>query len=321
MSQNGLVFILFLILSSSSAWAQVRLQYATQIEQSQRDLLNEDLRTLPFLNLRDSEDNEFRKFFEIPENESLSHGLENWLAQRAHYVVSESFELTPAVLRARQKNVRYPEADLFPEFIRPLAKSMARSFLLGSQKNSPTKEPPAKSTAKLEVSQSARGGTVMANVGGLAYGLGKALKTRLEMKLDGLGWIPVQTGQVGVFKVGERLFQNIFSTKKDPADFVYRLRRIETLVHESRHGDGHGKSLLFPHAKCPQDSDYPGQFACDVSGNGAYRAGALVLKAAFRACENCDAQDIEILKVLLADRMSRTISDEILDPKPEGIKP
>lgn len=266
----------------------VRLWLSPSLTTKQMQLLQEDLVFLSNLDLRDNEDGDMRRLFQVSENQNLNKGVATWLNKRVKYVMAGDFQFNPRTVLQTSAAVSYPKPDLFPSFF----KDLARNFVKAS--SSEAGQLPSF--------------VLMENIGARAYGIGKVLRKKLMMQLDEKVQVPVTSPQVGVVQVGPRFFSTLQSAKGSLEDSLYRIRRLETLVHEARHGDGEGRNVTFPHSLCPSDSDYAGQYACDIAANGGYRTGALFLEAAIASCTSCSEKEIEILKVLLADKLSRVVN-------------
>jgi hypothetical protein len=94
--------------------------------------------------------------------------------------------------------------------------------------------------------------------------------------------------------------------------------RAETLFHEARHSDGHGKTLGFLHAKCPSYHDYAGLPACDLSTNGPYTIGALMFKYIMDSTADKSTEKTKkIQQLIYLDIANRTLSTSSLVQSPE----
>jgi hypothetical protein len=165
-----------------------------------------------------------------------------------------------------------------------------------------------------------KGHVVMSNIGALIYLVGKAKSTLYGVKADGIGTIAMTSPRSGVLQIGEGLFGAL--PKEFPAKYpnVVRLFHLSTLLHESRHSDGHGETTGFLHEKC-KSGDYAGMNACDHNLNGPYEIEALATKALMDSCQNCSTKEKQIMKVLYLDTASRRIDDAqttAWDDAPEG---
>jgi hypothetical protein len=149
--------------------------------------------------------------------------------------------------------------------------------------------------------------TVMSNIGGSIYLTGKRIGHLAKIDFDGKA-IAVTSPRTGVLRVGPGLFDRTLT--KDlggPSTATAKLFRLATLVHESRHSDGHGESAVFLHEKCPAGHSYEGLAACDIAANGPYGIQAGFLRIAMSACKDCSLQSKETLHVFAIDNASRII--------------
>ena len=99
---------------------------------------------------------------------------------------------------------------------------------------------------------------------------------------------------------------------------VVELIHVATLVHESRHSDGHGSNIGFFHEIC-LSGDYAGRPACDKYSNGAYKMDTLVIKSYLRSCGDCSFAQRETLRLIYLDSESRLLPGAYeVDATPEG---
>lgn len=283
-----------LLLFSLTALAQssdaiVPLTYTTSVPEVQKERLNKDLLLLNTIPLKDSS-GEFQAIFKVPDLSNAT--AKKWLADRAHYIIADEDPLDDSTLHSLG-DAQYPYPDELPELV------------AGTDEESDS-------------------GIVMSNMGGLMYLLGKQNQSKIAFDMVGVGSIPVQSPRVGIFRIGRGLFMPL--SEDLPAesinDFVHSIFRLGTLFHEARHGDGHGKSMLFVHTMCPPGHDYDGVTACDTPANGAYRTGALFVRAVKEGCDLCMAGQKDSLDVLIADFENRIISplkDGTVGPAQAGI--
>ncbi len=299
--------ILMLLLSGLQVFASesLRLQYGRLVPSWQRDLLDGDLRLLGQVNWQDS-DGELARVFGL--HETNGKNLEAWLQQRARYIVDERFDTPSKSLVVLAPKVVYVLAsDLTPidsyknkKTIDNLSKTLRARAIDNSRKNS-----------NLQVSTT--GKVMMANVTSRIFPYFRYKNAFMGVKIDGVGVVAIDSSQVGIFRVGEGLFgYSKLEQGTDPRrNFANRIRRLRTLVHESRHGDGNGDSGTFPHIQCPEGHELEGLYACDESANGPYRVAALLMQSALEGCQadgSCPVEQAEIMKLVLASDLSRILS-------------
>lgn len=269
------LLLLSLLACAEPPPALVKLVYTSSVPSEQKDRLNKDLDILSGLSLTDSS-GELTAIYKLPALTNAT--LQKWLADRAHYIIASEDPLDDGTLH-QVKAVAYPFPNEKPE--------------MGDGTNEEDEE-----------------NIVMSNMGGLMYLLGKQSNAQIAFDMVGVGPVPVLSPRVGIFRIGAGLFQPM--AEDLPADsingFVDSIFRLGTLFHEARHGDGHGKTMLFVHAVCPAGHDYDGVHACDTPANGAYRTGALFVRAVREGCALCSAGENDSLDVLVADLESRIMS-------------
>ena len=309
----SMVFCGFLGLSEASQG--LRLIYAPDIPSWQRDLMESDGAFISSLKWSDS-DGEFARIFGL--NKVDGKSIDGWIQERARYIVGSSVGMTRDDLVDLGKKV---QIDQPPDL--PRSQGQRMSMLEVSQ------------TA---VSATAPAGVMMTNLTSTAYTYSKAHKRLVAMPIDGIGVLPVTTQRQGVFRIGDAYFRtHKLDNSADPSvSLASRIRRIKSLAHEGRHGDGNQDNATFPHDTCPADSDFAGLPACDSAANGPYRIGSLISRSALEACQkdsSCPVNQSEVLKLMMANDLSRILSPlkptEIdgrrvrpieLDPRPETLK-
>jgi hypothetical protein len=153
------------------------------------------------------------------------------------------------------------------------------------------------------LTSSTRGHIVMSNVGAMIYLVGKIKHLLYGVRADGIGQIAVTSPRSGILRVGDGLFLV-------PSQYpnLTRIFHLTTLLHESRHSDGHGASAGFLHAVCT-GGDFQGQAACDHNLNGPYEIEAMAIKALMDDCPSCSVKESQLLKILYLDTVSRRIDD------------
>ncbi len=214
-----------------------------------------------------------------------AESLQAWLNERVALVISESMDLEKSILVAPGK-ARYPEPKVLPK--------------------------PDRSNVKPKPSSGGQGGSepvlVMSNTGAALYMLAKQNQVLLALKQTNGKPFPLVSPREGVIQIGKGLFLEKFRVNPETQDHpANSLSRLSTLFHEARHSDGHGATLGFPHAICPEDHSYAGHPACDKNLNGPYTIGAQVLGSLVEACADCSTKEKTILKAIEADSRSRVL--------------
>jgi hypothetical protein len=216
--------------------------------------------------------------------------LQSWLDERVSLVVSEEMNLQGSLLVAPGEVV-YPEADLMPKTEKPKA-SPERGPIA-----SPGPGPGAERPKPV---------MVMANIGAAVYMMGKQNKVLLALRKSDGSILPLTSPHHGFIQIGSGLFLERFRVNPVAQDApANSVSRLSTFFHESRHSDGHGESLGFMHAICPEGHPYAGYPACDKNLNGPYTVGAQVMKSLSQACGECSTKEKAILKMIEADSRSR----------------
>ena len=138
--------------------------------------------------------------------------------------------------------------------------------------------------------------------------MGKQSKVLLALKKTDGSVLPLVSPHRGFIQIGEGLFLPRLRVNPAAQDLpANSVERLSTFFHESRHSDGHGKSLGFTHAICPEGHPYAGYPACDKNLNGPYTVGAQVLKTMAQACGDCSVKEKTIMKMIEADSRSRIL--------------
>jgi hypothetical protein len=210
--------------------------------------------------------------------------LQDWLDERVALVISEKMDLDQSIMVAPGV-AQYPEPKTLPEPDRTTVKP----------------KPSGQGDASEPV-------LVMSNTGAALYMMAKENKVLLALKKTSGDLLPLLSPQGGVIQIGKGLFLERFRVNREVQDHpANSLSRLSTLFHESRHSDGHGATLGFMHAICPEGHAYAGYPACDKNLNGPYTVGAQVLSSLIEACEECTTKDKAILKMIEADSRSRVL--------------
>ena len=111
------------------------------------------------------------------------------------------------------------------------------------------------------------------------------------------GLIPVVTPGVGIILLMKNFFYHrSFPNPATVNSVANSILRISLLIHEARHGDGHGDNATFSHVSCFGGSDQSALkfFArgnCDNVLNGAFGLQAAFLDYAILACHSCSERE------------------------------
>lgn len=208
--------------------------------------------------------------------------VRGWIDQRAQFILPESVPDTAFTTDGTPFNYQYPNE--FPVF------------------------------DKAEISSAQKGMTVMRNLGVAYYLSGKRMGQLASVNISGLGSFPLTSPRVGVLQIGDGFSRVVANLDAYTAQAYH----VATLVHESRHSDGHGANIGFLHEKC-LTGDYAGRPACDKFSNGAYKMDTLVIKSYLRSCVECSYGQRETLRLIYLDSESRQLPGAYeIDDTPEG---
>jgi hypothetical protein len=263
------------------------------VKEEQASTLRRDLEFLGRIQYQDNQaDRETAGLMGIRGRLSAA-SLSGWLDARVSTVLSEDLKIEESLLVSRVKPI-YPEPGVFPPRETPPAPKPAPP--------APSREPPSGS------SEDSRPKIVMSNLGAGLYMMGKQRNILLALKKGDGKIVPVVSPRTGLIQIGEGLFFKKFQVNQEnvqaPANSISRLA---TLFHEARHSDGHGATLAFGHAYCPEGHAYAGYPACDKNLNGPYTIGAQILKTLAQGCGDCSVREKAILKAMEADARSRIL--------------
>ncbi len=278
------VFLLFFSVFSSHA---ASLQFSSEVPSHQKEMILADLKFLESMQFQPQmEDAEVKRIMELAAVNSNSFG--QWLTARLQYGVQESFRMENAISISKE---RYSFEN---SNVKPIIENASTSAPTGTAR------------------------TMATNIGGAIYYVGKSQNTLLEIKIPGVGKFAVKSPRVGIFQIGEGLFQPFLKKKgysnEDSKSLPYRIERLSTLFHEGRHSDGNGTSLGFFHAVCPQGHAFQNLNACDRNLNGPYTIGALVTRTLLASCAQCSPAEREVLKLATLDSFSRVIKVTKITP-------
>ncbi|WPU64759.1 hypothetical protein [Peredibacter starrii] len=280
-----LLAALTLAVSMAPAFANVEfggVTFHSSVEQKQIDILKNDLRYVyqnPVLKV----DNDFLAATKMQAVDGKN--MHNWLLNRVRYIVGQSYELKEENIEI---SIRRALFFKFPET------PMPEGFELLSRVNDEGEDD---------------GGvkTVMTNIGGALYLVGKKAKVPFGLKLDN-ETVYVTSARTGVLQVGEGLFLKRFMINKDNEKASSNsISRLGTLFHEARHSDGNGKSTGFLHKVCPDGHPYGGYAACEIVGNGSYTIGGLAERQLLQNCTDCSQTELSGLAVKVLDSFDRVI--------------
>jgi len=168
----------------------------------------------------------------------------------------------------------------------------------------------------------ADGITNMDNLGAVVYIAGRDSGKLYTLSIAGQ-MVPIKSPRVGLFRIGEGLFNYKKIGRTAPSAIGNRLLRLSTLLHEARHDDGNGSNTGMLHGTCTSGS-LKGESACDKYSNGPYMIASAFLKACQQICDKqgCTSEEREGLKAYQADALSRLLPNAtwLSDTRPEGFK-
>lgn len=264
--------------------------FSSDIPAKQKNTMLSDLKSLDQMRFKDSDGAAARLFGTAlnPEN------LKRWLSERSRYIVSENFQYAASV-KVVSPNFIYPNADLLPY----------------------REVPP---TPKKEADRNqGKVVTIMTNMGAYIYIQGKKAKNLLSAELPGLGAINILSPRIGIFKVGEGLFNPLFQNdENDYTSFADSIKRLAVYFHEARHSDGNGKSLAFSHSPCPENKGaLAGRYGCDRNQNGPYTIEGTFLRSAVDSCRECNRREKEALRNIYVDKFNRVLTEGIISKSNE----
>jgi hypothetical protein len=265
---------LTLVATLSSAFAAEEfggIKFHSSIPKNQIETLKTDLRYL-YQNPLTKADQQFMATAQIAVGDGQN--LHNWLLNRVRYIVGESFKLD-------EPNIVAGPYDRFP--------------------NTPIPD-----AFKAIAADSGGVKTVMTNIGGALYLVGKSQKALYGVKFDG-ETVYAKGPRIGLLQVGEGLFLQRFLLNPNPLAASNSISRLGTLFHEARHSDGNGKSTGFLHFTCPAGHPYATYAACEASANGSYTVGGLSERHMLANCTSCDKKEQGALAAKVADSFNRII--------------
>lgn len=259
----------------------LELRYSSGVRPHQVELLNQDLVRLDTVTYKDV-DGELQRIYKL--NEVNAKEMKDWLRLRARVIVHNAHPLDASTIRMVQGDVSYPNPDQMP--------------------------PAFGGANKEDESEDGDPNVVMSNIGGILYLFGKQTRALVGLEVEGVGLVEVKSPRVGIFRIGGALFAPLSSqfTREDLGNRVHSIFRLSTLFHESRHGDGRGKTMLFSHSVCPPGHDLAGAGGCDQAANGPYRIEALFQAAVREGCTDCTPFENEVLSLLQLDSENRILS-------------
>ena len=278
MLKKVLISITFSLLSLSSL-ADVNISFSTKVKNSRAKALKKDLRVLSEFNFSKEGSEDTLYFFGI---QSLTNeDLEKWLDQRVNWIIPNMERKKLKLIEG--EDAKYPQNGM-PTFEIPSAKP------------------------------SGKGIVVMSNIGTALYLSGKQAKKEMGLKIKTsllkTEKVMIDSPRTGILMIGEGLFKTRLQiNRRDEESKANSLGRLQTLFHEARHSDGHGKHLGFFHAVCPKGHDYEGLNACDRNMNGPYSIGSNLMKEYIKNCQDCTESETEVMKLVWLDSLNRVIKD------------
>jgi len=286
--------------------AEIPLYLDKTVDNRLEKLITTDLHALAALRI-DVQDSQLRSLFELDPLSATS--LLGWLSERVRYLVGQAFSLEKNVLLISDDTngfYEYENPGVFPDEIEESiggTQAIAERLMLMDG---------LKEQAAI-------------NLGSAVYLSGKYKQVLFGLNVAGKK-IAITSPRTGVVKldsafnfmgnfmgnfVGDSLDDSSGAMEASVLNSTVSRRayRLRSLFHEARHSDGHGKSLTFPHAKCPVGHDFEGRPLCDRSRNGSFRIGAEIVKMFLNDCENCDIKQKEILRALYLHDINRVLME------------
>lgn len=197
----------------------------------------------------------------------------NWIYNRVKYVLGQSYD-------PRGKNTIKQKGHVFPS----------------------TPLPPSVANGNAQY----WGVMIMYNMAAELYVTGKKDKTLMGLRLDD-GIVYAPSPRAGIVQVGEGLFLERLLVNKEPLSEANTIKRLGTIFHEARHGDGHSEHTGFIHTPCPTGHVLSGLEACEPYSNGSYSLEAVATKTMLMNCKTCSNEDKGKLTAAVADAFSRVI--------------
>lgn len=257
-----------------------QVTFDSTVASDQRQLLRDDLAYLGTLGFSTSSYDELSK---LGVSNLSNTTLVKFISDRIKYIVGESYDLTTNGSTTISSGGYSP--TLFTEFGSEFSKVV----------------------------------TVMVNTGSAAYRDGKKNKKLYTLYIDGQS-VEVKSPRVGIIQIGVGLFTANRVKTSDLTAKVNRLMRLGTLFHESRHDDGNGTNVGFPHKLC-DSGEFKGYYACENNLNGPYSIEAILMKRFYESCYNCSETELAGLQAAAADAASRLSTNPVMpDATPEQIQ-
>lgn len=255
------------------------VKFHQTVEREQIVSLKNDLRYL-YQNPVTTADKDFLSIAQV--NVGDGPNMHNWLLNRIRYIYGEKFSF-------EQKDMiflpgKFPASPL-PDLPEPDETDAGKSF---------------------DEDEQPKAVTVMSNIGGAFYLMGKMNKIFIGFKFDNEK-VFVKSPRTGLLQVGEGLFLPRFLFNKDVNHASNSISRMATLFHEARHSDGNGKHTGFLHAKCPANHPLANEYACEGSANGPYTVGGLSQRHLLQNCTACSTAEKTALSAGVADSFGRII--------------
>lgn len=197
----------------------------------------------------------------------------NWIYNRVKYIIGQSYPL-------RGKNIVKKTGHVFPATpLPPSIENKTNQYV---------------------------GIIIMSNIGAELYLMGKMENKLNGIKIDG-NTVFAPSPRAGILQVGEGLFLERLLVNKDQNSEANKIKRLGTIFHEARHGDGHSEHIGFIHNACPPGHPLSGFDACEPYANGAYSLEAVATKTMLGNCNSCSNEDKAKLEVTIADSFARVI--------------
>lgn len=199
--------------------------------------------------------------------------LYNWIHNRIKYIIGQNYKYRGRNL-VQKKGHRFPNTPLPPSILRR-TNSYANVI-------------------------------IMSNLGAELYLLGKRDNVLKGIKLDRKN-VFAPSPRVGIVQIGEGHFLERLLINNNPSSEANKIKRLGTIFHEARHGDGHSEHVGFIHNKCPMGHPLSGFNACEDSSNGAYSLEAQAMKTLLLNCRTCSTEDKTKITANIADSYSRVV--------------
>lgn len=266
----GTILLLSFSLSGHAGEKFAGIFFDSSLPASQLRIMKDDF-TYLYNNPIKEFDPEFQTMSELTQVDGPH--MYNWIYNRVKYVLGQDYQLSGRNLVKKKGHV-FPATPL-PPSIENRSNSLARII-------------------------------IMYNAGAELYLTGKRDKVLNGIKLNN-ETVFASSPRAGIIQIGEGHFLERLLINKDLNSEANKIKRLGTIFHESRHGDGHSQHVGFIHDDCPIGHNMSGFAACDSYNNGAYSLEAVAMKTLLLNCLNCSNEDKTKLSVGIADSFNRVV--------------